>query len=271
MPPLPDVILRILPSPSWWPESAPDITLHSFILVSFVACCISARLNRSDCIFVMIYMRRLFWLYGLCFLLRLLTLGGTTLPSSLENCPFFRRNLWEYLTAGPLILMGQVDTCTDKLFSGHTSLATLTTWFWMSTFWTKSSFSTKLLVRTYAFLHGSSVFIASLMSRKHYTVDVVLAIIISTLVFHTYHLIIWVQEGYHRGFPYFAVRYGGGPSKVCKDIESKENALNDSSDTDSTQIGNARVRRAPRAARIAFSTVVWMEGLDLRAPSEADS
>ncbi len=269
MTPLPDAGLELLPHPSWWPKAAADLTLNSYALISLISCCISARINRAGFIFPIIYLRRMFWLFGFCYLLRLMTLGGTTLPSSNTKCLFVKRTFWDYLTTGPLVLIGKAQTCTDKLFSGHTSLATLLTWFWMATFWTKSTFAQKLLARTYAFIHGSGVFIASLMCRHHYTVDVVLAIIISTLVFHTYHMIIWVQEGYHQGFPYFSVRYGGGPSEVCRTEQEHEMmaTADAGSDNDSSQIEmghKVTLKRAPRAARIAFSIVGWMEGLDLR-------
>lgn len=267
MTPLPDAGLDLVPHPQWWPKSAADLVLNSYVVISLIACILSARINRGGVNSVLIYVRRLLWLFGFCYLLRLLTLGGTTLPSSNTNCLFVKRSLLDYLTTGPLVLIGKAQTCTDKLFSGHTALATLLTWFWMATFWTKAARWQKFTARIYAFSHGSGVFIASMMCRHHYTVDVVLAIIIGTLVFHMYHLIIWVKEGYDLGHPYFTVRYGAGPTQV-NGTEHQMVDTNSDSETDSDLPGphaiRMKPRRAPRAARIAFSIVGWLEGMDLR-------
>lgn len=272
MTPLPDAGLDLVPHPDWWPKSAADLTLNSYVVISLVACCISAALNGGGPVFVMIYVRRLLWLFGLCYFLRLMTLGGTTLPSSNTKCLFVKRTMLDYLTTGPLVLIGKAQTCTDKLFSGHTALATLLTWFWLATFWTKSPRIQKFVARIYAFIHGSGVFIASMMCRHHYTVDVVLAIIIASLVFHIYHLIIWVKEGYDRGHPYFTVRYGGGPSEVCRKGIAHQ-MVDTGSDSDSADLpgpsSSIKPRRAPRAARIAFAIVGWLEGLDLRQSSRS--
>lgn len=267
MTPLPDAGLDLVPHPDWWPKSAADLTLNSYVVISLIACCISAAMNGGGPVFVMIYVRRLLWLFGFCYFLRLMTLGGTTLPSSNTKCLFVKRAMLDYLTTGPLVLIGKAQTCTDKLFSGHTALATLLTWFWLATFWTKSPRTQKFVARIYAMSHGSGVFIASMMCRHHYTVDVVLAIIIATLVFHLYHLIIWVKEGYDRGHPYFTVRYGGGPSEVWREGPAHQ-MVDTNSDSESADLpgpsGLAKTKRAPRAARIAFSIVGWLEGLDLR-------
>lgn len=274
MSPLPDAGLDLLPHPAWWPKSAADLTLNTFVLISLLACCVSARMNKGGGpIFVMIYVRRMLWIFGFCYFLRLCALGGTTLPSSNTKCLLIERTLLQYLTTGPLVLIGKAQTCTDKLFSGHTALATLLVWFWMATFWTKASRWEKVVFRLYALLHGSSVFIASMMCRHHYTVDVVLAIIIATLVFHLYHLIIWVKEGYDHGHPYFSIRYGGGPTEVCRThhlTESTSLILAADSTTEDVEGAMAKpastVNRkpAPKMARIAFSLIGWTEGLDLR-------
>lgn len=271
MTPLPDAGLDLVPHPSWWPKSAADLTLNSYVVVSLVACIISARQNKAGPVFVLIYVRRLLWLFGFCYLLRLFSLGGTTLPSSNTKCLFVKRRMVDYLTTGPLVLIGRAQTCTDKLFSGHTALTTLLTWFWFATFWTKSPRAHKIIARSYAGIHGSAVFIASMMCRHHYTVDVVLAIIIASLVFHVYHMIIWVKEGYDRGFPYFSVRYGGGPAQVCRTDSGHQMIEAMHSDTESALAvkmsaveGGGGGKRAPRAARIAFALLGWLEGLDLR-------
>lgn len=270
MTPLPDAGLDLLPHPSWWPKSAADLVLNSYVVISLLACILSARFNRAGPISVLIYVRRLLWLFGFCYFLRLLTLGGTTLPSSNPHCLFVKRALLDYLTTGPLVLIGRAQTCTDKLFSGHTALATLLTWFWLATFWTKAPRWQKFPARIYALCHGSAVFIASMMCRHHYTVDVVLAIIIATLVFHMYHLIIWVKEGYDRGHPYFTVRYGAGPTQVSGHGPEHHQMVNTSSDSDGDgelpgpPALRMKARRAPRAARIAFALVGWLEGLELR-------
>jgi hypothetical protein len=272
VPPLPDIGLDLLPHPVWWPKAAADLTLNSFVVISLVACVISVWRHRQGMFLVLVYIRRLLWLFSFCYILRLVSLGGTTLPSSNTNCIIVKRALKDYIKTGPLILLGKAQTCTDKLFSGHTSLASLLVWFWWVVFGTKRNRFEKFVWRSYAFIHGSGVFIASMMCRHHYTVDVVLAVIISTLVFHIYHMILWVKEGYDKGHPYFSVKYGGRPAYL-HDTEDSGSHLPQMQEASSYNNSMTMLKittddipryRAPLATRIVFKAVGWMEGLDIR-------
>lgn len=83
--------------------------------------------------------------------------------------------------AGPRIFVG--ITCTDQMFSGHTLFATLVTCFW----WRMCN---SRVVRLFPPLIEIAVLVTMLLSRHHYTADIVIAIIIGVSIFHVYHLLV---------------------------------------------------------------------------------
>lgn len=261
---LPDLGFDLVPHPHWFPSWGCEIPLFALIISSFLGCIISSRSHNGGFMFILIYVRRFLWLLGLCYLFRLFALGGTTLPSSDPKCVFYSRTFTEYFTYAPLVIFGQVETCTDKLFSGHTTVAMLLSWFWIASFWTKSSFFQKFIARFYVMTLVAALIATLLMSRGHYTVDMVLAIIISTLVFHIFHLVLWIKEGMDRGNKFFSVRYGAGPTEVCRMHHLPDALLSDTGLVTPNIYHREVDKPVPPLARAAFDIVGWMEGLDIR-------
>lgn len=170
----------------------PDHMLHSFIFVSVIAAAI-----HWNYLTLIARSRRFLCLFGAGYLLRMLTLASTVLPPSDPLCIPIERNFSEMLILAPQLLVGRARTCTDKLFSGHTLVATLLLWFW----WDARSVAGDGLFsfwRIYAMTHAFVMVISSLVGWNHFTVDVVLAFIISSLLFWLYKSILVV--GSHRKF-----------------------------------------------------------------------
>lgn len=162
----------------------PDLMLHSYIIVSLIAGAVHWPF------FTFIHrLRRFFWLYGLGYLLRAFTLASTVLPPSNPLCIPQERSFGEMLVLAPKLIFGYAHTCTDKLFSGHTTVATLLLWFWIDarslandrafSFW-----------KLYSLFHFSLMILSSIMGWNHYTVDIVLALIVNTLSFWCFKLLI---------------------------------------------------------------------------------
>jgi hypothetical protein len=141
--------------------------------------------------------RRYFWLYGVGYFLRMCSLAGTVLPPSNPLCIPQMRSWWETAKMTPLLLIGKANTCTDKLYSGHTTVATLLLWFWLDarniagdrtiSFW-----------RVYAVFHFFGMITTSILGHNHYTVDIVLAFIINTLTYTCYKYSLIIGQYQHQ-------------------------------------------------------------------------
>lgn len=223
------------------PAGMPDWTLFAFIAISVVSHYVFIK-PRSRLILTV---RRFFWLLGSCYGLRALSLAGTVLPPSNPHCLYQKRDGWRILMAGPQLLVGAVHTCSDKIFSGHTIVATLLTcsWWQLTTHWG---------VRVYPVVHEIIMIICSLSGRHHYTVDIVVALIVAVNVFHLYHLlvrIVCVAELHERG-PYL-------PLKMAAHLSA-------STEENDIRIGSLFSKYPARAIRVLIK---YMDGIDLRDTS----
>ncbi|KAM7534960.1 hypothetical protein Aperf_G00000091266 [Anoplocephala perfoliata] len=183
-PPLPDILLDNLPYIPWAFEAAEAIS----IFLSFIWTVVLA-FHRHR----LILFRRLCSLVGTVFLLRSVTMIITSLsvPGKhlLTECkPFVFRSSKERFERAVVILFGfgmtlqGVRTCGDYMFSGHTAMITLLNFF--ITEYTPESFS-RLHNLTWL-LNGFGVFFI-LAAHEHYSIDVFIAIYISTRLFLYYH------------------------------------------------------------------------------------
>lgn len=147
--------------------------------------------------------RRLLWMLVTLYFFRTWSFLVTTVPSPLFGCT--GKYLPEDITTREMVpgyikLIGQMATgsvtaCTDNIYSGHTSLITLLVM-------TSIMYSGLNWFKIYATIHGAVALSTILITRLHYTVDVYMALLVSTFVFFNYHflLIIFLQrrlERYH--------------------------------------------------------------------------
>jgi hypothetical protein len=87
--------------------------------------------------------------------------------------------------AVPQLLTGSIHTCSDKIFSGHTLVATL-----LAAFWFHMAAGRGWPGRLYAAANWLLMVTCSLSGRHHYTVDIVVGAIVAALLFHCYHLLV---------------------------------------------------------------------------------
>lgn len=127
--------------------------------------------------------RRFLWLLAIGYGMRAVCLWGTVLPPSNPHCVYVERDVWAVLRAVPQLLGGATHTCSDKIFSGHTLVATL-----LAAFWFRLCHSS--VGRVYAAANWSAMVCSSLAGRHHYTVDIVVGCLVAALLFHVYHLVL---------------------------------------------------------------------------------
>jgi hypothetical protein len=241
---LPDIVLDSKHRPKM-PAGMPDWTLFSLIAISVIGH-FAAVTPRTR---LLLTARRFFWLLGTCYALRAVSLAGTVLPPSNPQCVYQKREgILKIIMAGLQLLVGSVHTCSDKIFSGHTIVATLLTCFWWN-------ISQNWFIRAYPVLHEIGMIICSLSGRHHYTVDIVVALIVATTVFHLYHLlvrIVSVAELHARG-PYLPLKMA---AHLC---------TNNSKDENDIRIESLFSKYPARGIRILIK---YMDGIDLRNTSD---
>ncbi|KAJ2739206.1 metalloendopeptidase [Coemansia sp. Cherry 401B] len=132
----------------------------------------------------MVLLRRIGWIMGILYFLRSITISVTTMPPSIDNCrPQEAHSASEWARIVPMMISGQLSGCTDKLFSGHTSILVISFLVWTR------------YARHWAFIAYSAVHtvlgIGSVLAvRLHYTVDVVLAVVLTWLVHCVYYMLL---------------------------------------------------------------------------------
>ena len=178
---LPDLAMDYLEQFGWYwglPVQAADWALNSLVGIGILF----AFLNGIGSACLVIWLE----IMTICYGLRLLAMPLTPLPPSDSRCPLSPNltgiPLYGYLSRGLGVWLGSYRTCTDKLFSGHTSAGLAILYL----FWLHSD--SHGLAFTYATLHYALVLFLIVACRNHYTVDVVLGLIVSGLVIALYEL-----------------------------------------------------------------------------------
>ncbi|SOV12659.1 sphingomyelin synthase 1, putative [Plasmodium sp. gorilla clade G2] len=108
----------------------------------------------------------------------------TTLPCPIPTCqPLKHKTFVENLYTFYLIITAQVYECTDLVISGHTAFTTLLTFFWFF-------YERNIYVKTTIFFYSIYIYIIIIISRFHYTVDVLMGYVFGGSVFLFYHYLI---------------------------------------------------------------------------------
>ncbi|KAJ2352539.1 hypothetical protein IWW50_006303 [Coemansia erecta] len=130
------------------------------------------------------FLRRIAWMMAILYFLRSITISVTTLPPSVHSCvPMVARNANDWARIVPMMISGQLSGCTDKVFSGHTAVLMISFLFW-------TRYARHWAFVAYSLVH-TVVGIASVLAvRLHYTVDVVIAIMLTYLVHKVYYLLL---------------------------------------------------------------------------------
>ncbi len=186
--PLRDRLFEIVPDWNHMRAFLPDALLSSFIATFVLFNVIWIHRKRIE-YQGLVVARRFFWIMSCLYLFRMLTFMATTVPNPIHNCvPKHAQieDLEEYVKLIGDMASGRVSACTDNIYSGHTTLTVVIVFcFWM--------YSGLLVLQLYAVLHGMLIIGAILLTRLHYTVDVLIAMFMSAFVFLTFHFLLTIM------------------------------------------------------------------------------
>ncbi|PIA18237.1 hypothetical protein COEREDRAFT_39339, partial [Coemansia reversa NRRL 1564] len=141
-----------------------DKLVGSSVIVCIVGCSVLARGWRQRLMLI----RRIAWMVAVLYFLRSVTISVTTVPPSIDSCVIAKpQSTWQVIKATPDILAGTIGQCTDKIFSGHTAILTISFLFWRR-------YATHWAFVAYSAVHVTLGIVTVLMARYHYTVDVVI-------------------------------------------------------------------------------------------------
>lgn len=186
--PLHDRLFSIIPDWSDWRGWFPDLFLSSFIASCVLFNVLWVRRARIQ-FQGLVVLRRFLWILSVLYLFRMMTFMVTTIPNPIHNCvPKYARvaDFAAYLELIGDMASGQVSACTDNIYSGHTAMAVLIVFtFWM--------YSGSWVLQVYALVHGLLAISAILVTRLHYTVDVLIAMFMSAFVFLIFHFLLTIM------------------------------------------------------------------------------
>ena len=251
MEPLRDMLFEVLPDWSRHRGWLPDALLVPLV----VACFFVNILWRRDKLLRYqgwIVLRRFLFILTILYAFRTFTFIVTTVPSPLSDClPMYvekdggdnqnggdNNNLAEYhkyLVLFGRMASGKVTACTDNIYSGHTTLITVSVWcFWQ--------YSGAWWFKAYALIHASLVLMSILICRLHYTVDIIVAVIIASFVYVTVHYLIQfaIDERYN------STNHIGDQNAIDDNLKREKQVLE--------RINFKFISRA----------ISWIDGMDLR-------
>lgn len=190
--PLPDIILDNVPTNDTWALNASEI----IIMISVNSCILVIFFHK----YRFIVARRVFLIMGLLYLLRCITMYITVLPVSSftykcspaaqhPNILMYIKRTWTLLTGFGLAINGKHTYCGDFIYSGHTLILVMA-------YLIISEYSPRKLFPLHWLSFALSWFgiICVLISRGHYSIDVVIAYYVTTRVFWIYHTLACNQK-----------------------------------------------------------------------------
>lgn len=183
-PPLPDIFFDLFPPLDW----ALDVS-EIIILVSIWSTLLLLFMHR----YRWIVLQRVFFIMGILYFMRSITMFVTQVPvasttyycspkANTTNPLLIMKRVVQLLSGFGLSINGQHTFCGDYIYSGHTVILTLA-------YLVVREYSPqrwKLLHILYLVLSSTGI-VMVLLSRGHYTVDVVLGYYVTTRVFWIYH------------------------------------------------------------------------------------
>ncbi|CBN78943.1 conserved unknown protein [Ectocarpus siliculosus] len=138
--------------------------------------------RRTRCRFIADWFR----LMSVTYLMRCLCVTLTSLPGPAPHCEalsgYDRPRGWHDVATRLGPLMGDFRTCGDLLFSGHTAWTTVSMLLLTKSF-RRAPRLVYALVKSTGFLYLLTMATCTIAGRKHYTVDVALAVVIAGLTF----------------------------------------------------------------------------------------
>lgn len=188
MEPLRDILFQVLPDWSDKRGWLPDALLLPLVVLCLLFC-VLWRHNRVVRYQGWIVLRRFLLILSALYLFRTVTFIVTTVPSPVNDClpMYIHRDdpdvIHKYLVLFGRMASGKMTACTDNIYSGHTTLITVSVWMFFQ-------YSGHISFKMYALTHASIALLSILITRLHYTVDVIVAMIIASFVYVSTHYLI---------------------------------------------------------------------------------
>eukprot|EP01086_Lenisia_limosa_P009286 TRINITY_DN3259_c0_g1_i3.p1 TRINITY_DN3259_c0_g1~~TRINITY_DN3259_c0_g1_i3.p1 ORF type:complete len:338 (-),score=8.63 TRINITY_DN3259_c0_g1_i3:116-1129(-) len=174
-PPLPDIGHYLIPE-ILHPEGLPEYFLGPILMTTFAFVLIHPQ---RLCI-----LRRIFVIQGVMSLLRALTVVVTSLPDPNPLCQDVDRTMRHvFQPINPF----DSQTCGDLIFSGHTVALILAGFIWQD-------YTRHRGIHVVVWALVWTAVLSLLAARFHYTIDVVIASILTIRIWRHYHLFIVVPE-----------------------------------------------------------------------------
>lgn len=211
--PLPDILMDYASNSV--PMHMADLLLNSFIFFTIVVFLVSWRFRIQRCGLAEGHFRtfriarKFFWMLACAYLFRSFALLSTTMPPTDPRCVYKQRNWRQIPFTAIEIMTKRGNTCSDKIFSGHSSMATLLCLFWLGALLrpdnqvktVDSESKQKQNVPIWRKLSAAgivawatSVYIFCVLCRNHYSIDIVVAILVCTGIFSVYQLSLRIIE-----------------------------------------------------------------------------
>lgn len=309
--PLPDLLMDFAPDSV--PMHMADLFLNSLIFFSIVMFLMSWRWRCKQYGLAgghyrtFRLARKFFWMLACAYLVRSFSLLSTTMPPTDPRCKYKQRNWKEIPFMAFEIMSKQGNTCSDKIFSGHSSMATLICLFWLGALLRpersqESSESTKIsLWRKFAaagiFSWTLAVYIFCVLCRNHYSIDIVVAILVCTGIYSTYQLSLRIIELLHpqnilkctstgdlnfasawqtqqiaysplKNDPEIALECSSPQIEMIQIIPETDNlkprAPSISPECINLSSNNPKLSYVPRVFYIFLNVIAWMDGIDLK-------
>lgn len=245
--PLHDRIFEYLPNWSSMRNWLPDTLLISLLLSSIFFNLIWISKPTIDWQGFIVF-RRILWILTFLYIFRTLSFMITTVPNPIYNCvpKYVADNLLKsknqdrltilnrYISLIGDMVSGKVSACTDNIYSGHTALIT-------TCVFTFFAYNHSLILKLYALLHAALAIIAILITRLHYSIDVLVALFVTSFVYLTFHFILAIY--------------------LSRELLKSHNHL------DNNQILFNECKSASKLANISLCKLIyWMDGMDIRMP-----
>lgn len=152
-------------------QTVTDILLMSLLVITIVGMIILSPNNLAR----IILFRRIGWVVGCLYLYRACTVSVTTLPATSLNCaPVVStgKSFGEMLVISFKMIIGTVKACTDLIYSGHTMVFTTCAVQWRV-------YCRYRFISYYVYVHAGVGIVLVVLTRLHYTVDVLLGLFLT--------------------------------------------------------------------------------------------
>lgn len=235
--PLIDQGFKLLPN---WEETKklPDYFIMGFIVLTLLFN-IVYRDRKANYLKYgrLILLRRILFVLTCVYFLRCFCFFVTTLPSPRYQCvlQYPSGNWTNYISLGIKMITGDVAACTDNIFSGHTSvviICLLTFHLYQSNVW----------IIVGAYLLAIATIFTIISTRLHYSVDVLVGIIVASSFYLSYHylLVLALDD------VYFIKKMGHAPDTMIGFSWQERNKL------------------MQTTKRIILRTISWVDGVKIR-------